>query len=99
MGYAKNKSFIDYKCSDDSKEYYLSNNLVANNLDEYSSILNREIANGSYNISVKYLGDRLTSGQIIDAISSVFSSLNKRDLLSRVKFADSNNIYTIRIGE
>jgi lipoprotein len=99
MGYAKNKSFIDYKCSDGSKEYYLSNNLVANNLDEYSSILNREIANGSYNISVKYLGDRLTSSQIIDAISSVFSSLNKRDLLSRVKFADSNNIYTIRIGE
>ena len=99
MGYTKNKSFLDYKCLDDSKEFYLENKLVANNIDEYKDILKREVSNGSYNINVKYIGDGLTSSQIIDAISSVFDELNKRVLLSRVKFADSNKIYTIRIGE
>ena len=99
MGYTKNKSFLDYKCLDDSKEYYLENKLVANNIDEYKDMLKREVLNGSYNINIKYIGDGLTSSQIIDAISNVFDELNKRDLLSRVKFADSNKIYTIRIGE
>ena len=99
MGYTKNKSFLDYKCLDDSKEYYLNNNLVANNIDEYKGILKREVSNGSYSISIKYLGDSLTSSQIIDTISTVFDELNKRDLLSRVRFADSNKIYTVRIGE
>ena len=99
MGYTENKSFLDFKCLDDSKEYYLENKLVANNIDEYKDILKREVSNGSYNINIKYIGDGLTSSQIIDAISNVFDELNKRDLLSRVKFADSNKIYTIRIGE
>ena len=99
MGYTKNKSFLDFKCLDDSKEYYLENKLVANNIDEYKDILKREVSNGSYNINIKYIGEVLTSSQIIDAISNVFDELNKRDLLSRVKFADSNKIYTIRIGE
>ena len=99
MGYTKNKSFIDFKCLDDSKEYYLNNNLVANNIDEYRDILKREVSNGSYSISIKYLGDNLTSSQVIDTISTVFDELNKRDLLSRVRFADSNKIYIVRIGE
>lgn len=99
MGYTKNISFLDFKCLDDSKEYYLNNNLVANNIDKYRDILKREVSNGSYSISIKYLGDNLTSSQIIDTISTVFDELNKRDLLSRVRFADSNNIYTVRIGE
>ena len=99
MGYTKNISFLDFKCLDDSKEYYLENKLVANNIDEYRDTLKREVSNGSYNISIKYLGDNLTSSQIIDTISTVFDELNKRDLLSRVRFADSNKIYTVRIGE
>ena len=99
MGYTKNISFLGFKCLDDSKEYYSNNNLVANNIDEYRDILKREVSNGSYSISIKYLGDNLTSSQIIDTISTVFDELNKRDLLSRVRFADSNRIYTVRIGE
>lgn len=99
MGYTKNNNFMTYSCTDTEQEYYKVNSRFATGIDEYREILKREISNGSYDIRVKYIGEDITSSQVIDIISSVFDELNKRDLLSRVRFADSNKIYTIRIGE
>ena len=97
---SKNKEM--FMCSDKQAYemgYTKNKSFLDFNIDEYKDMLKREVLNGSYNINIKYIGDVLTSSQIIDAISNVFDELNKRDLLSRVKFADSNKIYTIRIGE
>ena len=99
LGYYKLKSPFNEPCLDDSKEYYKVNGLLANNSEEYAEILERELRNGNYNVKIKYLGDTVSSSDIITIISNVFENLNKRDMLSRVKFADNNKIYTVMLGE
>ena len=99
LGYYKLKSPFNEPCLDDSKEYYKVNGLLANNPEEYAEILERELRNGNYNVKIKYLGDTVSSSDIITIISNVFENLNKRDMLSRVKFADNNKIYTVMLGE
>lgn len=99
LGYYKLKSPFYWHCLDDSKEYYKVNGLLANTPGEYAEILERELRNGNYNVKIKYLGDTISSSDIITIISNVFENLNKRDMLSRVKFADNNKIYTVMLGE
>lgn len=99
LGYYKLKSPFNEPCLDDSKEYYKVNGLLANTPEEYAEILERELRNGNYNVKIKYLGDTVSSSDIITIISNVFENLNKRDMLSRVKFADNNKIYTVMLGE
>ena len=99
LGYYKLKSPFYGHCLDDSKEYYKVNGLLANTPEEYAEILERELRNGNYSVKIKYLGDTISSSDIITIISNVFENLNKRDMLSRVKFADNNKIYTVMLGE
>ena len=99
LGYYKEKSSFYEPCLDDSKEYYKESGLLANTQEEYAEILEREIRNGNYNVKIKYLGDTIPSSDIITIISNVFENLSKRDMLSRVKFADNNKIYTVMLGE
>lgn len=59
---ADNELFESFKCGDDSRDHYVSNDLVADSLEKAEAILRREMKKGNDEIQMKFAAEELFDG-------------------------------------
>lgn len=90
-----NDNIDNLKSTDDSKEYYNVNGLVAKDLQSYTKILEKQLNGNNAKIVIRYTGNDMEYSKISQEIVKVFKKTKKEDKLSNLKFGFGDGYYIL----
>lgn len=103
-GYERDADFAldmmleDYKCEDESKDYYNKNGLVASSVDEYKEVLLANLKEDTTSLAVRWYGEEVGTEDVKNTIQLAFNELGMEDKLSSVMFGVCAGFILIEIA-
>lgn len=101
IGYLANDKFCLndrislYESTQNDKEYYNQNKLVAKYPEDYYTIVESALKGDEKIIVARYEGEEIPSNTVVEEITKIYEENNKKRLLANLKFGDGLGYYVL----